>query len=862
MKLLRGLLGVAFVVLIGGINSYAVEAISPWVSGAESPVITNDQGIPLPFGDSCQTFHQTLVIAGVGERLVCVYGEKIKLVTYMDQGGGSKIAVGVLGDSRLYPVHGICETIGLDCRYSEAKDLLLAREYGNYPGTQAVIYQDFIENLQWRFDSTTLAGYFQLSERSKREVIAAHDGTVIPTGAIALSENGSWAVLEIINKGTALVDTSAGVARRIIAPGRLYGRGMDPREEMAVTNDGSTVVITGRNTGFTIVTITGGCGQVIIAEMSESFSQETMSCPQSDAGVGLYEQGFRFGHHPRFGSSDTALNLGLVTTSYAERQLRIRPFALKDQPSLEYLGLGDSFSSGEGELSDEFYLPMTNTLIEKCHTSRRSYPFLVATQLSIPSTSAQSVACSGARIPDVVKQDDSYRGQSNRFPKERITDEALDSLKAEAMSQFIPGRIEQSTFVDMFQPRIITVGLGGNDSGLIDKLRSCAMPSECEWVDDDKLAQTASEFARLFDPLVSTYKRIHSFSPHSTLYVIGYPQGIDSNGECDTLTGLLLNEKERRFMSEALYYLNDVIEAAAQTAGAIFIDVENAYEAKVLCGTDGDKAVNGFRYGDDSGLFRSLPLSYFIGNETFHPTPLGHSLVAQRIAQEIQRGVTNSCNESNVPCTEITAAPIAPPFWHTGASSGIRTVQTELIRRHDDTSLEANVAIQKGAFLPHSQVRLEIHSEPTFVGDAFAASDGSVEASISLPDTLTDGYHTLHAYGVSVTGAELDLYQTIRYQSLPKVTQKKEAVIPELSYVHVGSQRIEIGLAQSRNNSIAMDNIPGERVVLGVTTQGIQWSTARETRIIHHTINFWWLRVFGLVGIIVVCLLFALRLKK
>ena len=71
----------------------------------------------------------------------------------------------------------------------------------------------------------------------------------------------------------------------------------------------------------------------------------------------------------------------------------------KDEPQvseLDYLAMGDSYSSGEGDIENgfsEFYIKNTGSP-KDCHLSSRSYPYILAKRQNIKGV--QSVACSGA----------------------------------------------------------------------------------------------------------------------------------------------------------------------------------------------------------------------------------------------------------------------------------------------------------------------------------------------------------------------------------------------------------------------------------------------------------------------------------
>src|SRR5690606_18148670 len=83
-------------------------------------------------------------------------------------------------------------------------------------------------------------------------------------------------------------------------------------------------------------------------------------------------------------------------------------------PQLDYLALGDSYSSGEGDIErrsngSTYYLEGTDVTgdyekgipEEKCHVSNRSYPFVLQQSGAVEGDRIQSVACSGAKRADV-----------------------------------------------------------------------------------------------------------------------------------------------------------------------------------------------------------------------------------------------------------------------------------------------------------------------------------------------------------------------------------------------------------------------------------------------------------------------------
>ncbi|WP_432887872.1 lectin-like domain-containing protein [Kribbella sp. CA-245084] len=116
-----------------------------------------------------------------------------------------------------------------------------------------------------------------------------------------------------------------------------------------------------------------------------------------------------------------------------------------------YVGMGDSYSSGEGAPNDayfpetSFYDPETGGQTG-CHRSKTAYPLAVASRLGLPGAKWQFVACSGAEIKNVF-------GANSSYPME------VEGPQIAAVSP-------QST-------KYVTMTMGGNDVGFTDIVTDC-----------------------------------------------------------------------------------------------------------------------------------------------------------------------------------------------------------------------------------------------------------------------------------------------------------------------------------------------------------------------------------------------------
>jgi hypothetical protein len=137
---------------------------------------------------------------------------------------------------------------------------------------------------------------------------------------------------------------------------------------------------------------------------------------------------------------------------------------------LDYLALGDSYTSGEGAGE---YDSRTDTTLNRCHLSSLAYPALIAkTKYSFEG--ARSVACSGANTEDIFPKDaDNYMGQaSDGLPASTRSADVSNAY----LDSFTPGFLPQSSFVGAYQPAVITTGIAGNDVGFADIIARCVMP--------------------------------------------------------------------------------------------------------------------------------------------------------------------------------------------------------------------------------------------------------------------------------------------------------------------------------------------------------------------------------------------------
>ena len=466
-----------------------------------------------------------------------------------------------------------------------------------------------------------------------------------------------------------------------------------------------------------------------------------------------------------------------------------------------YLALGDSFSSGEGDLAGgTWYEPGTDEQGNKdtfenrnlCHLSRRSYPYLIAVELGYLSSNTQSpstdglfhsVACSGAKIHNIVGDptvglqlglgnEDAFRASDNQY-----------SLNySGSLGLWQPGRVKQldqvkkNTLAGLTPfdeyPEAITLGIGGNDADFGEIVNGCVIDlSTCKFAEDgsEDASNLAITIAQLKDRLADTYKQvIAETNGESRLYVHGYPDFVQVGGSC--AINVRLDVNELRMVSEGVQYMNAVVEAAAKEAGAFYVNVENILDGSDLCSSAEEKSFNGITAGDD---ITSTALNILsrgvcfvragcIGKESFHPNQNGQELYKEAILQQT--------NSFQAVASEPTPQPIPTPTDFFGVKAAEYVGQANLSGGVSPYVLQPNFFITLGqtedllishsGFRPGSEVEVVLRSDPVSLGVFTVDETGVLETEITLSD-IEGGLHSIHIGGISEYGERVEYFESI-----------------------------------------------------------------------------------------------------
>lgn len=599
---------------------------------------------------------------------------------------------------------------------------------------------------------------------------------------VGTSENGSWMVAEVSGSFLRINTLSKEILpfEKSLYP---YGYGQDPTYDLSISNDGRYAVIAGGNVvdrtnlmydlSTCVVDVTKpllpatGCGKRNIK--SDFFPQ-----------LAINQAAQRF----IFSSDNENMTADVNEQNQWNRYNLTAPG--KDYHGVDYLALGDSYSSGEGEYDGNYYMngtdgdgasvPSFQTTIsgfpydkEKCHLSSRSYSYLLASAAGLGETGFHSVACSGSTIDDVINLSDTGRETryNGRYRQYYVSNDDVEVKldKNLSIKNFTPGRAAQIEFVAKYKPRVATIGIGGNDIGFADKIKDCIGVGTCAYVNELR-QYTGLEIKALYKKLVATYTQLREASPTTRFYVVGYPDVISDDTIC--APNVRLNTEERYFAKQAVAYLDTVIKSATETVGFTYLDIKDSLAGNRLCDMSFDgKSVQGLVVGDDQGptfeIFNNTIEPKIIGNESFHPTNVGHRMIASTI--ETKLGADTILNHN--PCapqqTLLCSATISsidiPAYFQPNILTveDVRRIQLDSARRYSTdvigvyqpgSTLTANKPIDSlgsefSDLQPGATVSASVYSTEQQLSPMVVDANGRISGTVTLPSGLEFGQHTL-----------------------------------------------------------------------------------------------------------------------
>lgn len=692
------------------------------------------------------------------------------------------------------------------CLYIPQKDMLVSLERRNGGMFRSlVIYKNFssritFNNTAWNKQSKTVHYSFDVSgpDYVFEDPNTKYAWSVLSVGA---SANGEWLAVAFYERGLGLLNLATLEMKWVSSEVRYtIGYGYDPSPELAVSDTGKNILAVGSNAGFSLIDIDEECGEDPIPLWPTYTTPSKKFCPRYVLDLSRIIERYREAYKPKFYDNGGRMSFSVLSYLSISKGVVIRHPDIRER-AVNYIALGDSYSSGEGETDDSRYLAGTNIPLEKCHVSDRSYPFLFITLIGIPAASARNVACSGAKTIDVSGEGNAYLGQKDLQKKLQVDIRGYALMKYEALTSFIPGRQLQESFTATHRPQIATIGIGGNDVGLMELMKACIMPGTCEFAHPGPLRYgVAKQVQGLYSVLIRLYGKIIADSPGTKLAVIGYPDPFGTEGQCSLVLNTMLDNEEREFFRSTIRYLNQIMADAARKVGVQYVDTWSAYGEHALCGPLLEKAVRHIVLGDDIGIFKDSRWFNIFGKESFHPTPLGHQLVAQTIARQVPYLAYSTCPGGYYICPmDTSTASTIDAYWKEGVPSTILVPELRQLDIAEDSTHRGSslsVDIPSGVLSPNSVVDIELHSEPLRLGSWTTDSDGRLKETVTIPDTVPAGIHTLHIYGISTGMSDINIYDVVALDEAP-IPDK----VPEMSQV-VSSEGEALSSAETEEKTL------------------------------------------------------------
>lgn len=567
-------------------------------------------------------------------------------------------------------------------------------------------------------------------------------GTALPVMAdnFGISENGDWLVVD--SPGRALLRVNLRTMEVLPFENSFeYGNGIGAALRYAVSGDGRYVAVASKTYSYFRIFDISTCGSIpniISAPLNcQSRDLNTLTRTRITDMGGVLQMRFLTDNLLRFYATYDISN----SPKTGQYVIAAPGTSLA---GMDYLALGDSFSSGEGAQKYEIGTDEKENL---CHLSRVSFPYIISQKLSL--NSFHSVACSGANTLNLNGGTGLSKDASNKNRDNQYNDRPLKN----SLGDWIPGYVKQLEFVTENSPHLITVTASGNDIGFAEKLKSCVKPGTCFPNYEDK-KEVFNEVDSKLNIITDMYVKIRKEAPKDTkIYAIGYPQVALPGGSCGV--NVHFNKDELTFAGKIITRLNSVIKTAAAKAGVNYVDINDALNSYRLCeGNAGNIAMNGLTAGKDKfGL---------IGNESYHPNEFGQFLMAQKIL-----GLTNNLGTLNPAAVPIVA--LQPLNEDDSVFTGSTKVNRPLNKLLSFTPTSPityfgqNISASLSGIsyaLPLAST-FQIKLDDTLAGIVTTDGSGNINFALPISPAVEPGIHTVHIYGEDATSQPIDISAVI-----------------------------------------------------------------------------------------------------
>jgi hypothetical protein len=225
-----------------------------------------------------------------------------------------------------------------------------------------------------------------------------------------------------------------------------------------------------------------------------------------------------------------------------------------------YVALGDSYTAGP------LILPMTDNFT--CARSALNYPSLLA--LKIKPAVFRDVSCSSATTRDFSSPQPGVVSGTNPPQYDAITPDTT----------------------------LVTVGIGGNDIGLVGLAESCVNVAPT-WLGGKSCAATYTAggvdvYSQRIQAFAPTYgaviDHIRSLAPNARILLVSYPTGIKPDG-CWPYQPILA--PDANYVQAKIDELNSVMRSQALAHGAQYIDIRTPSIGHDACQLPGIRWLEG-----------------------------------------------------------------------------------------------------------------------------------------------------------------------------------------------------------------------------------------------------------------------------
>lgn len=574
-----------------------------------------------------------------------------------------------------------------------------------------------------------------------------------------VSANGEWFV-GLNNKGIYKINIATRQLQ-YIRKGEYTLNGSSANLKLAVSNSGRYVAVyVGRNPSLEVVD-THTCLNTQASNGLDAKCDSNRFESTINSGVpNIYQAAaYRNLQFVNEGVLSFYVNTDWVdSTNNITKKILLYTSDIDPSSKYDYLALGDSYASGEGAYS---YKDGTDEKLNKCHLSAVSYPYLIAKDGIVGKT--ESVACSGAKINDIININGKDYYESNPQSSAYSSPDNKDYV----LQSFTPGNIRQIEFAKEYKPQNVTVSIGGNDIGFGKIVAKCVTDvAECYNTKQDR-QDLINTIDNNYNNLVKTYSDIKTEAAvGANIYALGYPQVAKADGNC--AINVKLTNNEIIFSNQLVSYLNRVINMAANQAGVKYIDIEHAFDGYRLCEAPSHAlAVHGLTAGNDGplpGVLNDL-LNGPLGKESYHPNSLGHRLYTKAIL-----AATNNFSEPmpnpvlDNPSGESAEKSALLDSVATGYDVYGTTYYNDTIAPDYTTKDgQVNITVDKNAYnlKPNQNLSVMAYSEPTNLGNITTLGDGTILGTVSIPNTIAPGYHTIKITGQTIFDTTVTIQKII-----------------------------------------------------------------------------------------------------